>query len=468
MGTPSLQSPKSRNYTILERRTLWAAGLGFFVLVLDSTIVSIALPSIGQTFGGSISNLQWVADGYLILLAGLLLVAGSFADAFGSRRVFTYGTAAFMVMSALCAGAFSGMLLEVFRALQGAAAAFVLPASLAIIRQVFTNSEQRTKAIAIWASVGGMAIAIGPVLGGLLTQTFGWRAIFLINIPVCFAILYLSRASDDHMHKIKRSLDIPGQALSFVMVAAISFGLIQGGEAGWQDPIVPTAFIVGGLAFVGFLIRELRTPEPAVPVKLFKRPLFSSVNFTGLIINFTTYGLIFMLSLLFQQVWQHSALVAGLMFLPMTATVTLANLGAGWLAKRFSHRLPFILGQSTLLVGLLGCLIIDTQTSVVAVLLLLLPLGIGAGMSVPPLNSFVVESVPGSSAGIAAGILNLSRQFGSILGIALFGALAATSSIVQGLHQSVVVCCMTVACSLVVSFMYAKKPLEHVQNHTRS
>ncbi len=457
MGLSPMSSANPKSYTTLQRRTLWAAGLGFFILVLDSTIVSIALPSIGQTFGGSIGSLQWIADGYLILLAGLLLMAGSFADAFGSQRVFVYGTAAFMVASALCAGAVSGTMLEVFRAIQGAAAAFVLPASLAIIRQVFDDPGQRTKAIAAWASVGGIAVAVGPVLGGVLTQTFGWRAIFLINVPVCILTMYLAAASVDRAQSARRSLDLPGQVLSFAMVAAISYGLIQGGEAGWQDPSVLTAFTVGALALVSFLMRELHVSEPAVPLRLFKRPLFSSVNFTGLSLNFTTYGLIFMLSLLFQQVWQHSALIAGLMFLPMTATVALANLSAGQLARRFSHRLPFLLGQIILLAGLFSCLAMDAQTPAILALLMLLPLGVGAGMSVPPLNSFIIESVPATSAGIASGILNLSRQFGSILGIALFGALAATSNIVRGLHQSVIVCCMAITCSLAVSFLYAKE-----------
>jgi MFS transporter, DHA2 family, methylenomycin A resistance protein len=443
--------PKINNNHLI----LWAASLSFFVLVLDSTVVSVALPSIGSDTHGSISSLQWIADVYLLVLAASLLLTGFLSDKYGAKRVFLLGVLAFTVMSVLCSLANSLELLIGARLLQGFGAALIMPSSLSLIRQAFAHPQERTKAIATWASVGGVAVAAGPVIGGILTQAISWRTIFLINLPVGIVTLFLVYRSQSNNSPIDRAhpFDKVGLVTSTLAMVLLTYGLIEAGANGWGKVIIWLTFggaIIAGACFIHY---ERKNATPMIPLELFGRPLFSAMNGVGFVTNFCLYGLIFILSLLFQQVMHFSVLAAGLLFLPLSATVAISNFVAGRLSVRYGHRASLLLGQSLLLLGLgLLAIMYSGKMSLHALLMVLPLLGIGGGLTVPPMTSLLIESAPTYQAGIASGILSTARQLGSVVGIALFGAmLTSADHFESGMRTILCLCTLLVALALAIT-----------------
>ena len=298
-------------------RVLLAASLGFFVVILDVTIVNVALPSIGDDLGADLSELQWVVDAYVVAFAALLLSAGAFGDRIGVARCYSAGMVAFTLASIVCGAAPSLEVLLVARFLQGAAAALLLPSSLALVRLAYLDPGARAKAIGIWAAMGGVALAAGPVVGGLLTGAVDWRAIFFLNIPVGIAAV-VANARSPRSARIRTPLDLPGQIAAVLAIGALTYGVIEAGHEGIDSPRALAAFVVFALAAEAFLVIERRSSHPAVPLGLFRAPIASAAIVTGLLFNFAFYGQVFVLSLYFQDVLGHGPIASGLMFLPLT------------------------------------------------------------------------------------------------------------------------------------------------------
>ena len=409
----------------LQRRTLIAASLGFFVIVLDTTIVNVALPAIGEDLGADLSDLQWVVDVYVVLFAGLLLSSGSLSDRIGADRCYALGMAAFGAASIACAAAPSLEVLLAARAVQGVAAALLLPSSLALVRAAYDDPAERAHAIAIWAAIGGGALAAGPVLGGVLTDWLDWRAIFVINVPIAVAaVLAIRDAPPAPRHR--DPLDIGGQLAAVIAIAALTFAVIEGGHEGWGSAPTLAAAGLALVAALAFVAIELRSSHPAVPFSLFRSPVLSSSVAIGLIFNFAFYGQVFVLSLFFQQVLGQSALEAGLMFLPLTALITAVNIGAGRAIALRGLRPPLLVGQVIMAAGFVAFSFVDAETPIAVILALLVPIGVGGGLAIPPLTVAMLESVPQRQAGLASGSFNAARQFGGGLGVAVFGAMIAT------------------------------------------
>lgn len=420
--------------------TLGAAALGFFVLTLDTQIVSVAMPVIGHDLRGGISSLQWVVTGYTLMLAALLLSAGALSDRVGASRAFAGGLAAFTVASAICGLAPTLGVLVAARFAQGAAAAAILPASLALVRQAYPDAAGRVRAISLWTATGGAAMAAGPLVGGLLTSTLGWRWAFYVNVPVGVAgLLAMARTPRSVARPVP--FDLAGQLSAVIGLAAVTYAVIEG--AAW-------ALVVFGVAAGVFGYAETRSRHPMVPLRLFRQPGVATVLGVGAAVNFAFYGVVFLLALYFEQVRGLSAVVAGLMFLPMTALITVVNLTAGRLVNRYGPRLPMVAGQLVLAVGVLGLLLLDDGTPVVVQALLLVPFGVGGGLVVPALTVVLLHSVDAGQAGIASGVLNASRQFGGALGVAVFGALAA-GGIVAGLRVALLIAAVALAVAVVSS-----------------
>ncbi|MFI7344222.1 MFS transporter [Streptomyces sp. NPDC050085] len=415
------------------------ACLAFFVITLDTTVVNVALPSIGAQWDGQVSALQWVVTAYTLLFAALLLSAGAISDRIGASRAFTIGLSVFTLMSVLCGLAPSLDVLIVARAIQGAGAAVMMPASLALVRQAYDEPTHRARGIAWWTAGGGAAVAAGPVVGGALTTGLGWRWIFFINIPVgIVALVGMLRAPQSPRRPAP--MDPLGQVTAVLALAALVFAVINGGSHGWTDVGTVAGFVVAVVAAAVFLAAESRQSNPAVPLSMFRNPAVAVCTSAGLALNLGYYGLVFVFTIFFQDHRGASALVAGLMFIPMTAFTTVVNLLAGKLTNRHGPRFPLLLGQIIQTLGILGLLFVTQDTPTPLLLLLLVPLGIGGGLAIPPLTTAMLESVPHERAGLASGVLSAARQFGGAIGVALLGALIADSThFMRGMRISLII-----------------------------
>ncbi|MFH9672176.1 MFS transporter [Streptomyces sp. NPDC017405] len=409
-------------------RTLFAALLGFALITLDASVVNVALPEIGSALGGGLSGLEWVVDAYTLAFAALMLSTGAFADRAGASRAYALGITVFTLASAACGLAPGLAALIGARVVQGVAAAVVLPASLALVRQAYTDPARRARAVALWAAGGSVAVALGPVAGGALTTAWDWRGIFFVNLPLgAVALVLLLRAP--RSERRPAPLDLPGQATAVIALTALTFAVIEGGTTGIA------AFAVAVVAAVLFVRTEARQPHPVVPLGLFRDRAVRVAVAAGAACSVAFYGTVFLFSLFFQRVQGRSALYAGLVFLPMSALIAVTNVVAGKLAGRYGPRLPLLVGQALATAGLLGLLYVDAGTSAIVVAALLVPLALGCALTVPPLTVVMMEAVPAERAGLAAGVLNAARQVGGGLGIAVFGTLVS-GGFVAGMRVS--------------------------------
>lgn len=413
-----------------------AASFGFFVTQLDVTIVNVALDAIGAAFHAPTAQLQWVVDAYILALAAMLLSAGAIGDRVGPRRAFVAGLVLFGLTSAVCGFATSPLMLILARAAQGAAGALLIPPSLALIAHAaHGNDRRRASAVGWWTAAGGVSIAAGPVLGGLLVETLGWRWVFFVNLPVCAlgAVLTLL-VTPPTAAKPKVPFDLPGQALAVAAVSLLVGGLIEGGHRGWGG--APLLALLAGLVLAAaFVLFERRAKHPAMPLGVFrKRPAWTAVV-VGSALNFTYYGLIFVLGLYMLRGLHWAPAKAGLAFLPLTATFIVSNLLSGGLVARFGARAVTTGG-----VLLAACgYALTARLGVDSGMLEMLPgfalIPGGMGLAVPALTSGLLASVDRHDAGAASGTLNACRQVGGAAGVAIFGALAGVD-VVAGLRLS--------------------------------
>lgn len=404
-----------------------AASFGFFVTQLDVTIVNVALDAIGQAFDAPTAQLQWMVDAYILALAAMLLSAGAVGDRVGPRRAFVAGLALFGLTSAACGFATSSLMLILARVAQGAAGALLIPPSLALIAHAAHGDDRkRASAVGWWTAAGGVSIAAGPVLGGVLVEAVGWRSVFFINLPVCAigAALTLLVAPPTPARP-KVPFDIPGQALAVAAVSLLVGGLIEGGHRRWSA--APVAALVAGVVLAGaFVLFERRAAHPAMPLNAFrKRPAWTAVA-VGSALNFTYYGLIFVLGLFMLRALHWSPAKAGLAFLPLTATFIVSNLLSGGLVSRFGARTVTTGGVLLAALGYALTARLDAGSGMAEMLPGFAMIPGGMGLAIPALTSGLLASVDKHDAGAASGALNACRQVGGAAGVAIFGALAGT------------------------------------------
>lgn len=419
--------------TATGRATLVMALLGFFMISLDATAVNVALPAMGRTFGGTTAGLQWVVDGYTLPFAALLISAGAVSDRAGAKRMFGVGLGVFVAASAACGLAPDLGFLIGARVVQGGAAAVMLPASLALVRQAFADPARRARAVAVWSSGGAAAIAAGPVAGGALTSAADWRSIFYVNLPVGLAALALLARVPKSARR-PAPLDVAGQLTAVAALGALAFGVIEGGASGFGRPVAAGSLVVAATAFVAFVLVEARGAHPMVPLRLFRSRVVTVCVAIGFTINVSFYGVAFVLSLYFQHVLGEPPVTAGLMFLPMTALLTMANLASARVAARFGHQVPVRTGLAVSAAGMVALAFLH-GTPLVADLV---PVGTGLGFALPSLTFVLLEAIPADQAGMAGGLLNASRQTGGALAVAVFGALV-TGSFLAGMRASILI-----------------------------
>jgi len=439
-------------------RSLVVLCMAFFMVILDTTIVNVALPSIGAGLHSSVTGLQWVVDAYTLVIAVLLLSAGSACDRLGAKGVFVVGLEAFTAGSGLCALAPGIDLLVGARVLQGAGAALVLPSSLAVIASAFSDSKARAQAIGVWAAVAGVATALGPVAGGLLVDFAGWRSVFLVNLPIGVAALVMARRRLSDTPRRPAGLDLGGQLLAAGSLALVTFGLIEAGSAGWGSGVVVAAVGVGIGLGGGFVVIESRVDHPMLSIRLFRSSMFSAANVVGLVLNFGVYGQVFVLSLYFQRGRGYSALATGLALLPFAVMTVAGPIGVGRLVAKVGARLPMVTGQLCAAAGsvLLAAAGIHTPYSYLVPGLVVL--GIGMALVMPSMTAAVVQAAPGFQTGVASGVLNTSRQVGGAIGVAVLGSLVAEGHLVSGMHLGLGAVAVAFAFGALIAWRYAKEP----------
>ncbi|MEU7422422.1 MFS transporter [Streptomyces sp. NPDC040750] len=432
-GDPS--APRGSSPTTV----LAAALLAFFVISLDGSVVNVALPAISHSLGGSMADLQWIVDGYTLMFAAFMLSAGTFSDRIGASRAYAWGLASFTVASLACGIAPNLATLIGARMVQGGAAALMVPASLALIRQTYSDPGKRARAIAIWTAAGSVAVAVGPVVGGMLTSGLSWRAVFYLNLPVgALGLAMLTRITPSPRRAAP--VDLLGQLSVVATLAGLTYAVIEGGRQGWGSADVLGTLALAVVAAAVFVVTQSRRERPMVPLSIFKSRTVLVCLAAGFTINAVFYGAIFLLGMYFQQVRGASPVSTGAMFIPMCALISIVNMAGVKLAARKGAWVPMTIGQLVMTAGSLLMLTVTSHTSYLIPVLLLVPIGLGGGLAVPSLTAAILENIDGERAGTAAAVLNTSRQVGSCIAVAAFGALIAdTSHFQRGFDTSFVI-----------------------------
>jgi DHA2 family methylenomycin A resistance protein-like MFS transporter len=427
---------------------LLAIALGYLMVIVDATIVNVALPAIGRELGGGVSDLQWVVDAYTIVFAGLLLSGGSLGDRLGARRVFDAGLGLFTLASAVCAAAPSVAVLIGARIAQGLGAALLVPSSLALLRATYSEPRERARAIGAWGATAGIGAASGPIIGGLLVGLISWRAVFVVNVPLGIgALLLASKQLPSSGERTATGFDPPGQLLGILALTLLTLGVIQ--KQWW----LVAASLPVALVFVAV---ENRSPEPMLPLSLFRGQMFSGATFVGLAINLGFYGQLFALSLYFQHVRGFSALTTGLALLPEGIFVALASMLSGRLMGRTGPRPPMLAGLLCGAAGFAGLIAAGQATPYVVLVAPLIAAGFGMAFTMPAATAAVIEDAPAEQAGIASGVLNAARQAGGALGVAVLGTLIAGQSFVSGLHVAMAVSAGSFLVGALVTFIWVR------------
>lgn len=443
--------------------TLVAVVLGFFIVMVDTTIVNVALPQIGISLGGGESLLQWVVTGYTLAFAALLLTGGAACDALGARRVYLAGLASFALFSIVCALAPNGGVLVAARVLQGLGAAALVPGSLALLAAAYTDPAKRAKAIGIWGGAGGVAAAVGPVLGGALIAAIGWRAVFWVNVPVIVIAIWLTlRHTPNPSPGHRRRLDLPGQVLAIAALCLVTYAVIDAAQHTWDITRIGL-FVLGVVVGVMFLLVEWRSKDPLLPLGLFRSRAFSVASIVGLALNLGFYGQLFMLSLYFQQYRHYGPLAAGLAMAPQAFGAIIGSPLGGRATAKFGAFPTMLVGLLIGSAGFLSLIVLNQGTPYILIALLTFTAGFGMAVAMPAATSGAVSSAPTGYAGIAGGVVNAARQTGSIVGVAVLGGFSTLSDFRYGFQLAVVGAAATflIAAALTLATMLRRPAIRH-------
>ncbi|MFI9001105.1 MFS transporter [Streptomyces sp. NPDC053541] len=423
-SSPSLATAGSRSN---RGMLLTVTCLGQFMVLLDNTIVGAALPDMQQRLHTELTGLQWIVDAYVLLVAMLLLSGGIFADRFGRKRVYLTGVAVFTAASVVCALAPSLGWLVAGRVLQGIGAAALSPASLALLAAAHPVPQERVKAIGLWAGLSGIGLAAGPVAGGVLTEAFGWPAVFLVNLPIGAVLLVLGgRCLAEARNPSAPAIDVPGTVLSVLGVGALTYGLIEGGARGWTSPVILGGLAAAAALLTAFVAVEARRATPMLPLRLFRLRLFTVSNTAMVVVGFALMGSTFFFSQFFVYVQGSSVLRAGLQTLPTTLAMVVVSPYAGRLAARYGFRVVVTAGLAVAGLGLLALGTVHADTGYGNVWWRLAVVGTGFALTMSPLTGAAIQAVGPQEGGLASGVSSTTRQIGAVLGVAALGAVVRT------------------------------------------
>jgi EmrB/QacA subfamily drug resistance transporter len=413
---------------ITERNRKWwtlaAMSFALFMIMLDNTVVNVALPSIQKDLGASLSALEWTINAYTLTFAVLLVTGGRLGDIFGRRRAFLFGVSVFALSSATAGFAPNEMSLVASRAFQGIGAAFMMPATLSIITNAFPASE-RGRAIGTWAGISALALALGPVVGGLLTEHVSWRAIFFLNLPVAALAVAVSLAAarESSDPTVPRAVDYAGVGTLTLGVGGLVFALVEGNDWGWGSPRILGLLVLTAAALISFWLVERRVRFPMVEFDFFKSRQFKGTNGIAFVVSFSMLAMFFFMALYMQNILGYSPLEAGVRFLPSTLVIIVIAPIAGRLTDRIGARVPITVGLTLVAIALFLQSRITVDTTYGSLLPTFSLMGLGIGLTMSPMSTAAMNAVSETKAGVASGILSMSRMVGGTFGVAAVGAL---------------------------------------------
>jgi EmrB/QacA subfamily drug resistance transporter len=408
--------------------TLGATCFGLFMVMLDNTVVNLALPTIQRELGSDISGLQWIMDAFTLLLAALMLTGGTLGDLYGRKRAFLAGLAVFTAGSLFCALSPSVPMLIGGRAIQGVGAAIMMPSTLAILTHTFQDPKERAQAIGIWAGVSGISLALGPAVGGVMVDAFGWESIFYLNVPIgLVAFVIAARLVPESKSPEGRGLDIPGQILAIAGLGALTYAFIEANTYGWGSALIVTLFVLSAAALVAFGLWERRAKSPVLQLSFFKNITFSGANLVGLIVSFGFMGILMFLAMFMQNVQGFTPTGAGVRQLPSTLAVMAFAILSGRVVGRIGARLPITIGMLLVGGGILGFLSVQSTTPYSHYWWILAIIGTGTGLVMSPITTAVMSTVPVARSGMAAATSNTMRQVGGVFGIAVLGSIVTSA-----------------------------------------
>ncbi|MHB8470689.1 MAG: MFS transporter [Gaiellaceae bacterium] len=445
---------KARLFAAENRKwwTLAAVSFGLFMIMLDNTVVNVALPSIERDLNVSIASLEWIVTAYALVFAALMITGGKLADLYGRRKIFVVGLVIFTLSSLACGLAPSAGFLIGARAVQGAGAALMNPATLSIITHTFPP-RQRGQAIGIWAGVSALALAIGPLAGGLIVDNINWNWIFFVNVPVGVAAVVASQIFIKESRDTSReqSIDLPGLVTSGTGLFALSYALIEGNRHGWASAEIIGLFAAAAVLLIAFVLVEKHQRLPMLDLSLFRNGAFTGANIVAMLVSLGMFGVFFFVSLYIQNILGYSPTKAGAIFLPMTILIILIAPIAGKQSDRIGSRWLMGGGMTILGVSLLLYQRVGLHSNFWTLLPAMVLGGFGMAMTMSPMTSAAMGAVPVDKAGVGSGVLNSFRQMGGSLGIALMGAILASylhapprsalgrQQYVDGLHAALLV-----------------------------
>jgi EmrB/QacA subfamily drug resistance transporter len=405
--------------------TLAAVSLGLFMIMLDNTVVNVALPAIQRDLEATLSQLQWIVTGYALAFAAFMLIGGKVADAYGRRRIFVLGIVVFTAASLVCGLAPSSSALIAARVVQGVGAALMSPATLSIIAATFPAAE-RGAAVGIWAGVSALALAIGPLVGGLLTEHLSWHWIFFVNVPVgVVGVLASSTLVDESRDETHERLDLPGLATSGLGLFALTYALIEANTYGWLSTRILGSFALAAVALSAFVVLERLQRAPMLPLDLFRNGTYTGANTVTLLAALAMFGVFFFMSLYMQGILGYSAVETGAAFLPMTLVIILVAPLAGRAADRIGSRALMTGGMLLVALHLAYLSRLGADATYGDLLPGFLVGGFGMALTMTPSTAAATRAVPVEKAGVGAAVLNAFRQVGGSLGIAVMGAIMA-------------------------------------------
>ncbi len=403
--------------------------MSLLIVGLDSTIVNVALPAIHRSYNSSLSGLQWTVDAYTLVLASLLMLSGSTADRLGRRRVFQIGLSLFSLGSLLCAVAPSLGALIAARVLQAIGGSMLNPVAMSIIRNVFVDPRERAQAIGVWGGMVGISLALGPIVGGALVDSVGWRAVFIVNLPIgLLAIVLTALFVPESKAEHPRRIDPVGQALVIVALATLTYAIIEGPTAGWLSAQTLGLFAISLTSFITLVIYELRRREPLLEIRFFRSAPFSGATATAVAMFAALGGFLFLNTLYLQDVRGLSPLQAGLYTLPMAGLMVVVAPLTGRFVGNRGTRLPLVGGGLALAASGLFLTQLTAHTSFGLLIVAYVLFGLGSGLINPPITNTAVSGMPPSQAGVAAAVASTGRQVGQTLGVAVLGALAGSAT----------------------------------------
>jgi DHA2 family methylenomycin A resistance protein-like MFS transporter len=399
------------------------------MVILDVTVINVAVPVVGRELSASLTGIQWITDGYTLVLAGFLMTGGALGDRLGNRRVFCSGVVVFTLASAVCAAAPGAAVLVAARLVEGLGAALIVPGSLALLQEAYPAPAARARAFGLWGSMAGVAASAGPLLGGLLVSTVGWRWVFLINLPVGAACLVLTvRYVAPSPRHPERALDWPAQCAVVAAVALLIAALNEAGRRGWSDPAVLAGLGLSVLAVVAFVTREGLARSPALPLRLLRSRATGGAAVVGLLFNFGFYGMVFTASLDFQRRRGFSALQTGAALFPAVAMTMFASVLSGRLTRRTGDRPLVVSGMLLGALGLAGWTVAGSDPAYPLLVAPMMAAGFGTSFALTGSTATVMGAVPLAYAGAASALFNTTRQIGSAAGVALGGSLLAAGT----------------------------------------